>query len=104
MDGPLPLRDPEAQKRMFKRRYNVAASRARDQMWVVYSLDPQIDLKPKDIRPRLIEHAIDPKAWERELEMLIAQADKRSGEFEPKVIRWLHERHYDVAPQYPVGA
>src|SRR5437870_5310192 len=34
--GPLPLRQDDR----FKQRYNVAASRARDQMWVVYILDP----------------------------------------------------------------
>jgi len=34
--GTLPFRDQQ----MFKQRFNVAASRARDQMWVVHSLDP----------------------------------------------------------------
>src|SRR5256886_3521769 len=46
---------------MFKQRFNVAASRARDQMWVVHSLNPA-DLKPKDLRRRLIQHAEDPEA------------------------------------------
>ena len=37
--GPLPMRAEEGHDNMFKKRFNVAASRARDQMWVVYSLD-----------------------------------------------------------------
>jgi very-short-patch-repair endonuclease len=53
-DGrPLPLRDQQS----FKQRFNVAASRARDQMWVVHSLDPHADLKLEDLRRRLILHA-----------------------------------------------
>src|SRR5881409_616877 len=35
-DTPLRLRSEP----MFKQRFNVAASRARDQMWVIHSLDP----------------------------------------------------------------
>lgn len=33
-----------------RKRYNVAVSRARDQLWVVHSLDAANDLKPGDIR------------------------------------------------------
>ena len=40
----------------FKQRYNVAASRARDQLWLVHSLDPRRDLQAGDLRRRLIEH------------------------------------------------
>ncbi len=53
---------------MFKKRFNVAASRARDQMWVVHSMDPETDLKPGDIRRKLIEHAKDPYALVRLLD------------------------------------
>src|SRR5216684_3779006 len=49
--GPLSLRDQE----LFKQRFNVAASRARDQMWIVHSLSPNNDLKPDDLRRQLIE-------------------------------------------------
>lgn len=38
-----------------KQRYNVAASRAQDQMWVVHSLDITRDLKHGDIRRDLLE-------------------------------------------------
>jgi hypothetical protein len=39
----------------FKQRYNVAASRAKDQLWLVHSLDPDHDLKSGDLRRRLID-------------------------------------------------
>ena len=57
-DPPLPMRQ-EGPKKVFKKRFNVAASRARDQMWVVHSLNHETDLKPGDYRTPLIEHAID---------------------------------------------
>ncbi len=42
---------------LVKKRYNVAASRARDQLWVVHSFDAQRDLKPDDLRFQLLQHA-----------------------------------------------
>lgn len=104
VDTPLPLRDPDAQMRMFKRRFNVAASRARDQMWVVYSLDPHADLKPGDIRRQLIEHALDPKSWARELEKRLPKLDPESEAFDGAVMRRLVERGYKVQPQFSVGS
>ena len=101
-DPPLPMRQ-EGPKKIFKKRFNVAASRARDQMWVVHSLNHEIDLKPGDYRRRLIEHAIDPTAWERELERLLPQVDARSKEFEGRVLRRLLESNFRVFPQYRVG-
>jgi very-short-patch-repair endonuclease len=53
---PLHLRVREDAKRVF----NVAASRSRDQLWVVHSLEPGRDLKPNDLRLRLISHAENP--------------------------------------------
>lgn len=57
---PLKLRDFGASD-AIRKRYNVAASRACDQLWVVTSLDPSKDLKPGDIRKTLIDHSNDPK-------------------------------------------
>ena len=48
----LHLRVREDAKKVF----NVAASRARDQMWVVHSLEPERDLKHNDLRLKLIRH------------------------------------------------
>jgi very-short-patch-repair endonuclease len=84
----------------FKQRFNVAASRARDQMWVVYSLDPSVDLKSGDLRRLLIEHAINPDAVERKIEDSIRLAE---SEFERRVLTRLVGEGYSVIPQYQVG-
>jgi len=95
-DGPLPLRQDDR----FKQRYNVAASRARDQMWVVYSLDPRLHLKPGDLRRELVEHAEDPSAKVRALQ----QAEERvESEFERQVLRHLVQLNYRVRSQWQVG-
>lgn len=94
---PLPMRD----RPMFKQRFNVAASRARDQMWVIHSLDPKTDLKPGDLRRRLIEYAQDP--WE--ILRTIEEAGSRvESEFERQVMARLVRAGYCVHPQWKVGA
>jgi len=98
-DGPLKLRDDPR----FKKRFNVAASRARDQMWVVHSLNPQTHLKPADLRRRLIEHAQDPQALIRTLEEKMRQIDQRSLAFEGGVLKRLVQKGYRVKPQWSVG-
>ena len=99
---PLPMRQ-EGPKKIFKKRFNVAASRARDQMWVVHSLNYETDLKPGDYRRCLIEHAVEPGAWERELERKMAKVDPRSKVFEGGVLRHLLNKRFRVIPQYKVG-
>jgi very-short-patch-repair endonuclease len=94
-DGPLRLRSEP----MFKQRFNVAASRARDQMWVVYSLDPA-DLKPKDLRRRLIQHAEDPEA----VRLLMKQSeDSSETALEHEVHNRLFEAGHRVLPHWRVG-
>jgi superfamily I DNA/RNA helicase len=100
---PLPMRQ-EGPKKIFKKRFNVAASRARNQMWVVHSLNHETDLQVGDYRRRLIEHALDPAAWERELQKRLAKVDPRSKVFEGVVLRRLMERGYNVLPQHQAGA
>jgi very-short-patch-repair endonuclease len=95
-NGPLPLREQE----MFKQRFNVAASRAKDQMWVVHSLDPKVDLKPGDLRRRLIEHAEDPGVLLRRLE----EGHRRvESELERLVFDRLLSAGYRVTAQWKVG-
>jgi very-short-patch-repair endonuclease len=97
---PLPLRQ-EGADNMFKKRFNVAASRARDQMWVVHSMDPETDLKSGDIRRKLIEHAKDPYAL---VQLLESKEQQTESEFEKQVLRRLMLAGYRVIPQWPVGA
>ena len=98
--GPLNLRAEGAQD-MYKKRFNVAASRAQDQMWVVHSLNPNVDLKEGDIRLRLIRHAEDPEALTRSLKR---KEEKTESEFERLVLSRLMMAGYKVTPQWEVGA
>ena len=82
-------------------RFNVAASRARDQMWVVHSLDTDIDLKPNDIRRRLILHARDQYANNNARKI---QEQKIESVFEKQVFERLIRAGYGVQTQWPVGA
>lgn len=85
----------------FRKRYNVAVSRARDQLWVVDSLDPASDLKPGDIRKTLIDYSIDPLA----VEMRKAEIEKRAeSPFEEGVAKALTDRGYHLVQQWKVGA
>jgi very-short-patch-repair endonuclease len=95
--GALHLRDQQ----MFKQRYNVAASRARDQMWVVHSLDPQTDLQPGDLRRRLIEHAQAPELLTRTFDN---QETNIQSALERDVMKRLVQAGYHVIPRWKVGS
>lgn len=99
-DGQLPNRD-EGPRGLYKKRYNVAVSRARNQLWVVHSLDPSAHLKPRDLRRRLIEHARDPQALLRAMEV---QGKRTDSIFEKLVLQRLLAARYRVETQWPVGA
>lgn len=96
-DGPLRLRNDDD----LKKRYNVAASRACDQLWVVHSLNPDTDLKEGDLRRRLLKHAEDPLATERQLQ---EQSSRVESEFERLVLKSLTGSGYKVQTQWRVGA
>lgn len=82
-------------------RINVAASRARDQMWLVYSVDPE-RFPQGDLRAALIRHCIDPHNVEELLEDQLAKCD---SEFERDVLRRIVARGYQrVRSQVHVGA
>ena len=97
---PLPMRQTED----FKKSFNVAASRARNQLWVIHSLNPSTDLKPGDLRLRLIQHAENPKALSLAIEATQKRADLKSVVFEPMVIKDLMLAGFRVIPQWKVGA
>jgi very-short-patch-repair endonuclease len=99
-DGQLPNLD-EGPRGLYKKRYNVAVSRARDQLWVVHSLDPNTHLKPRDLRRRLIEHARDPQVLLRAMEV---QGKRTDSIFEKQVLQRLLAARYRVETQWPVGA
>jgi len=94
--GSLSLRDQE----LFKQRFNVAASRARDQMWIIHSLSPHNDLKADDLRRQLIEHGEDPARLMRTLE----EKEKRTqSNFEQEVMKRLANAGFRVTPHWRIG-
>lgn len=97
--GPI-MKKGEGAFESTKKRYNVAASRAQDQLWVVHSLDPNNDLKPEDLRRELILHAQNPMSTMR----LFKQEEPRTeSEFERQVLRILINKGYKVRSQWSVG-
>ena len=94
--GSLSLRDQE----LFKQRFNVAASRARDQMWIVHSLSPHHDLKADDLRRQLIEHAEDPARLMRALE---EKEMRTQSNFQREVMKRLVAAGYRVTPHWRIG-
>lgn len=83
-----------------KQRFNVAASRARDQLWLVHSLDPGRDLKAGDLRRRLIEHCRDPRAHARALQQTHIRA---ASPLESEILRRLTSAGYQVSAQVQAG-
>ena len=85
----------------YRKRYNVAASRAKDQLWVVDSLDPASDLKPGDLRKLLIDYSLNPQADEVKRKSIESKAD---SPFEVAVASYLSLRGYHLVQQWEVGA
>ena len=85
---------------MIKKRYNVAASRAQDQMWVMYSFDPDIHLRTADIRLKLLQHVRDPLASQRAYNQ---EVGKTESPFEREVLKRLTDAGYRVRSQWEVG-
>lgn len=85
----------------FDQRFNVAASRARDRMYLVRSVKTS-DLSDKDLRLTLLSHFNKPMVTDKEeAEVLIDQCE--SG-FERDVFSVLASRGYRVIPQVKTGA
>lgn len=98
-EGPLSMKSDPGENE--KKRYNVAASRARDQLWVVNSLDETKDLKAGDLRRGLIEYAKNPASFEQEIESVTAKSE---SVFEESVAKALVSKGYKIVPQWQVGA
>src|SRR5690606_10160856 len=75
-------------------------SRARDQLWVVHSLDPARDLKDGDLRRTLIAHASDPGALRSEIEQ---RRERPPSAFERALHAALDSRGYLAVLHAKVG-
>jgi very-short-patch-repair endonuclease len=96
-DGVMRLQGDGARD-MNKKRYNVAVSRARDQLWIVHSVNYQTDLKPTDLRRQLLEYAHEQANAHSNTE-----TQQTESVFEELVLKQLLARGYQVQTQYPVG-
>ncbi|NNN09528.1 MAG: DUF559 domain-containing protein [Acidimicrobiaceae bacterium] len=86
-------------KETDERRINVAASRARNQMWIVHSVMPN-DLNAQDPRRKLLEHCLS----EADEERRARQEEKTDSQFERDVLRMIQGAGYtEVTTQYEVG-
>lgn len=96
---------------MYVQRYNVAASRAKDQMWVFHSVRPEDLGNPDDMRFRLLEYCYAVQQRQRtEVDGALLQRvpeDQRvppfDSLFEQRVFNRLYDRGYTVVPQYEVA-
>lgn len=88
-----------------KRRFNVAASRARDQMFLFHSLPLEALGNRNDWRYKLLNWFYDPKKEELKAgrEVLKKEFDSgRASQFSFDVGNLLIDRGYQVLPEYPV--
>lgn len=103
-------------KLSYERRFNVAASRARDQMWLFHSIDSQ-DLSTECLRHRLLQHFYSPQSQAvrgypiEEWRKLAARRGRRMGEqpkpfdswFELDVYLRIVDRGFRVVPQFEIA-
>jgi very-short-patch-repair endonuclease len=84
----------------LKKVFNVAASRARDQLWVVHSLDPEHDLKDGDLRLKLLSHARSPDVLRK---YAVNPYDRLPSRFEEDLNTALQARGYRTTLHGAVG-
>ncbi len=97
-DGPM-RKVGDGANELNKKRYNVAASRAQNQMWILHSMDHLTDLKPDDIRRELLEYA----HIEAQIQAVDGSLNPTESEFEKLILEALLRRGYKVKTQYAVG-
>jgi very-short-patch-repair endonuclease len=84
-------------KESYRQRFNVAASRARDQVWLFHSISEH-ELSPKCMRRRLLNYFYHPEAQVQPQDI-----SRCESKFERDVARELVRRNYRVIPQYPAA-
>ena len=89
---------------VYRRRFNVSASRARDQMWLFHSVT-QADLNPECLRWKLLEHFMHPEAADDVPDLgVVTERDRHpafDSLFEQRVYLRIRNRGYRVRPQVP---
>lgn len=105
-DGSRP--NPALTSEVYKRAFNVAASRARDQLWLFHSVTLNDLPNPECVRRKLLEYCLDPHVESSEYELPDDTRDEVvppfESVFEQEVYRRIRQRGYRVLPQVEVGA
>jgi very-short-patch-repair endonuclease len=86
-------------KREYHRRINVAASRARDQLWIFHSVRPG-SLLADDARGLLLTYALNLTPAEEAADL----AGRCESDFERDVLKRLLARGFRPIPQFKIGA
>ncbi|MEV0974964.1 AAA domain-containing protein [Microtetraspora glauca] len=90
----------------WQRRFNVAASRAKDQMWLFHSVSPDL-LSPACLRRSLLAYMTNPPATNLPSSLSDVTADAPhpafDSLFEQRVFLRIRERGYHVTPQFEVN-
>ncbi|MEO3791295.1 histone-like nucleoid-structuring protein Lsr2 [Nonomuraea sp. B10E15] len=90
----------------WQRRFNVAASRAKDQMWLFHSVSADL-LSPACLRRSLLAYMANPPATDPPGSLSDVTADARhpafDSLFEQRVFLRIRERGYHVTPQFEVN-
>ncbi len=84
-------------KESDKRRFNVAASRARDQLFLFHTATLS-DLHPDCMRYKMLEYCLNPFHQPFDVDLNLCES-----EFEKDVCRAIVEKYYKVIPQYRVA-
>lgn len=94
---------------MFLQRYNVAASRARDQMWLYHSVELSELGNPQDLRFQLLDYCYATVARAAQVDTRFSNPVPEDVKvvpfdslFEQRVFNRLIDRGYNVIPQYEV--
>ena len=84
----------------IRKRYNVAISRAKDQLWIVHSIDKN-NLKEGDLRKELFEYidSLKENVFDK-----TAIENITASDFENEVARHLLEKHYTIKQKWRVGS
>ena len=84
----------------IRKRYNVAISRAKDQLWIVHSIDKN-SLKEGDLRKELFEYidSLKENTFDK-----TAIENITASDFENEVARHLSEKNYTIKQKWRVGS
>ena len=84
----------------IRKRYNVAISRAKDQLWIVHSIDKN-NLKEGDLRKELFEYidSLKENVFDK-----TAIENITASDFENEVARHLLEKNYTIKQKWRVGS